>query len=473
MNKILDKISNIRVMNILLDKILSPKDKNKRLYVILLIIYKFFLESLYTINLSKIYGYLGVSLDFNIYKMFISWVSFFILVVVILKFEKETFWFIVFQLLSLFVIIPSFSLFALKNEPTIYFIYDILFWLIFILCAMYVPKVIFKKSSSKGETEKLININKTLINIILIVCAVTTLTASYLYGGLRILISFADIYKYRLALRNIKMPIYFQYMLPLMGTILLPICILEYLKSKKYILVAVTLFLGMMLFSINGMKTWVVVFLLVFGVCFIVKGKYNKYSVINSILLFLIICSILGYLSSLLFKNNIISGIFYRTTIAAPEINYYYIDYIFNKQPLLLRGSILRYFFVYPYSMKVEFLIGGLYTGHFDNNANNGLLGDAYLNFKFLGVILYPFLYTLVFEGLRNILRKYDYKTNYIIILILIWGCLNTSFFTWLLTGGVILVYFIYWFNIIFYEKKVGILLWLKKHKLTFNYKRK
>lgn len=428
-------------------------NKSKLLYIVLMIIYKFSIEQLYMYNLSKIYDYLGVILDYNSYKMLISWIVFFIFMVLILRFQKDTYWFIVIQLFSIFAIIPSISLYGLKNIPTTYFLFNLIFWITFIMTVVYLSKVNFGRLNSHGTQNK--NIHSTIITIIFIICTITIPIVSYLYGGFRIIIKFDDIYKYRLALREVSMSVYFDYMLPFMGTILLPICMIEYLNRKKYVFVGLTVLLALMLFSINGMKTWLFVYLIVFVVHNITKKKYSNYTITNLILFSFIIGSIVAYISSVYLHNNMLSGMIHRMTIGVQELSYYYIDYITNNQPLLLRGSILRHFFEYPYSIPIEFIIGGSYTGNFETRANNGLLGDAYSNFKLLGVIIYPYLYALTFKVLQVILNRYDYKTNYIMILILIWTAMNTSFFTWLLTGGVFIVLIIYKINSIFNQDKI------------------
>lgn len=418
---------------------------NKILYVILMLLYKLSLEQLYINNWSNIYRYQGVLLDYNGYKIVASWIIFFILIAIILSFAKNDFWFIVIQLFSLFIIIPSISLYGLKNIPTIYFVYNLVFWSIFIIAAMFLSKVKFEEQSSNGRQK--VYIHDTILIVIFIFSAIIVLVSSYLYGDFRVTIKFDDIYKYRLALREVNMPIFIRYMLPIMGTILLPICVMEYLSRRKYVFVGLTLLLGLMLFSINGMKTWLFVYFIVIFIYIITKQEYNNYTIINWILFIFVIASIGAYIASVYFENHVLSGTIYRMTSLVSEISYYFIDYIYDKEPLLLRGSVLRHFFDYPYSMHLDFEIGGLYFGNFEARANNGLLGDAYSNFKIFGVILYPCLYAFVFKMLQAVLYKYDYKTNYIIILILIWATMNASFFTWILTGGVLVVWLIYAFN--------------------------
>ncbi|QLY79104.1 O-antigen polymerase [Clostridium intestinale] len=424
---------------------------NKKVYILLIILYKLSLEVLYAGNLCKIYNYLGVILDYNAYKMSISWIIFFLLIIVILGFEKDKFWFTVMQILFIFVIIPSLSLYGLKNIPTIHFMYNIVFWLIFVIYGKFFSNIRFTKKTKDTIGKSNVNIN--LIFGLFAISMITVLIASYLYGDFRVMIDFNDIYKYRLELREINMPVYFRYMLPFIGTIFLPICMMEFLERKKYVFLGLTLLIGLMLFSINGMKTWLLVYALVFVIYKITSKKYNSYSITNWILMGFIILSIVGYIISMYFNNNIISGSIHRMTILVQEISYYFIDFFYDKDPLLLRGSILRHILSYPYSMSVEFQIGGLYMGNFASRANNGLLGDAYANFKILGILIYPFMYSLIFKILQSILRNYNYKTNYFITFILIWNSMNSSFFTWLLTGGVIVVCLIYHFNYIMLRK--------------------
>jgi hypothetical protein len=446
--KLLKKVTAYRFFQskvcVFLKNLILKRLKNNVSFVILMFIYKILIEITYIFNLSRIYNYLGVTLDYNVVKMIFSWIIFIVLLYLILGLANDAFWIVVLQLLSVLVIVPSICLYGLKNIPTIYFIYDIIFWLLFIELARLTTKV---KTKNELKLAEKIHLSTFLVNMIFIISAITVLIASYLYGGFRFIIGFNEIYKYRLALRNINMSVYFNYMIPIVGTILFPICLIEYLNRKRYCFVFLILVLGLMLFSINGMKTYLFVYFIVFVVFILTKTNYNKYSIINFFLIATIFVSIIGIFSSEIFKNNEASGIIYRMIVTTNEISYYFIDFVSNKTPLLLRGSILRHFFQYPYPMKLEYLIGGQYIGDYNTNANVGLLGDAYANFKILGVFIYPFMYISIFTVLKNIVNRYDYRTKYIVVSILIWTALNTSFFTWLLTGGVIILCLIYFVN--------------------------
>ena len=70
--------------------------------------------------------------------------------------------------------------------------------------------------------------------------------------------------------------------------------------------------------------------------------------------------------------------------------------------------------------------------------ANTGLFGDAYANFKMLGVIVYPALYCLVFKVWENLSKKETAFQAVSIGFVIIWNAINLSFSTWLLSGGVI-----------------------------------
>ena len=142
------------------------------------------------------------------------------------------------------------------------------------------------------------------------------------------------------------------------------------------------------------------------------------------------------------------------------EINYYYLDYFRDKELLFLRESILKNFFESPYSpwspvqISKQFMKAAYY-----HNATNGLIGDYYSNFGLTGLFIYPLLISFCFYTLRYFLRGFNVLICVVISFILMWMLVNTSFFTWLMTGGYLIylvILFMYKkFNITKFSRKV------------------
>ena len=56
-------------------------------------------------------------------------------------------------------------------------------------------------------------------------------------------------------------------------------------------------------------------------------------------------------------------------------------------------------------------------------------------------MIVYPFLIAKVFNLIERNSRNEDTGLRFFLIFLLAWGTINASFFTWLLTGGVIVLF--------------------------------
>ena len=133
-----------------------------------------------------------------------------------------------------------------------------------------------------------------------------------------------------------------------------------------------------------------------------------------------------------LFVFTIIYSHFYTGTIPAGYIrrvmfipnllSYNYYDFFINHEPLyyVLNKT------AYP---DLGHLIAGLYHDKPTMNANNGLIGDAFANLGYLGIIIYPLIFTMYIKIL-DIVSKYI-ESRYIAgLVLLVFVTLQNSFFS-------------------------------------------
>ena len=57
-----------------------------------------------------------------------------------------------------------------------------------------------------------------------------------------------------------------------------------------------------------------------------------------------------------------------------------------------------------------------------------------------IGIIIYPVLLIFIIKIIINNMKNQRMDVQLFVILLLIWSSINSSFFTWLLTGGIILL---------------------------------
>ena len=115
-----------------------------------------------------------------------------------------------------------------------------------------------------------------------------------------------------------------------------------------------------------------------------------------------------------------------------------FLDFFSVNRPDFLTQSILgRLGFESEYALPLPYLIDNFYSDG-TASANTGLLADAYSNFGFFGILLYPILFAFILRMIDSAAKKIDIKYNAGIIVFFSLSFLNTAFFTALLTGGVL-----------------------------------
>ena len=406
---------------------------NKRIYLCS-IIYKILIDILYAKGTSVKFAYLNRTLDFNLDKYILGWIVFIILLILINKIKKDDYRF---MMKSIFMLsgVSNLSIFGLRNYDYSYFGIILIFWLLIVnLC------ILISNNKKKDEIEtdnNLVIKDLTLNKLNTFLMIVGILITVYLVGkfGMNVT-SLSTLYKAREYFRTFNLSTIDSYLISWNATVILPWIFLISFANKKYFRSIIVLFFALLLFQINGMKTWLLLYaIVVFFVTY--TKKHDLDSTINAVLIGM---SCLMLFSLLLFKINgsyDLLALLDRTVILPGEINYYYIDFFNNHELLYLRESIFKSFSPSPYDPISSVQISMNYmTNAYYHNATNGLVGDIYGNFGFIGILIYPFMILLAFKQLVKICSKYSITIKSVILFILMWMLINTSFFTWIMTGG-------------------------------------
>lgn len=412
--------------------------KTRMLELVALFIYKLSFDLVYS---DSILYYFGSAHRFNngdLSSYVISWLVFIFFSLLYTFLLNEDMISFSAKLLFIFSGAPSIFIFGInKIEPSAY-ILMIIYWINILISFKLMQKINFKKVD-KYEIQD----NSTKINIFTIILFLFTLILvviiSGMYGDFRLFINFEDVHYYRFLVREMNLPTIVRYGLPILGTIFVPYLLCKFLISKKIILSAITLVLGSMLYSVGGNKTWLFIYFLIILIFILMRktSRFVKFELM-AILLFIL----LALLSNFSFKSNnsIDLILLYDRVVSIPsDISYFYFDFFSKNEPLLLRESVLRHFFTSPYNINTPFIIGGTYLSGFGEHANNGLFGDAYSNFKEIGILIYPFMIGIIFKLISILTGKLDRRLTVSFLIILIWNLINGPFFAWLLTGGVLI----------------------------------
>ena len=109
----------------------------RRIRVFLPFIYKLVFEILFAFFISESFSYFGTYLEINYIKLAVSWLVFTLLLFGI-NLLKEDLFKCFFRIMLYFSIIPSFSIFGLKNEKVSTFALLSLYWFVFLACVFIV-----------------------------------------------------------------------------------------------------------------------------------------------------------------------------------------------------------------------------------------------------------------------------------------------------------------------------------------------
>lgn len=418
--------------------------KNWICEILILTLYKYLFEFVYLERYTKIFRCANSNYhyEFDFYKWIFS-VIIFIAFVCVLLFTHTTdnpMYSYLIRFIYMICLIPMLSVYAFFDGiDTVNIIYPLVFMTI-LICML-------KKYASKDiiEESQLIRMPKILSinNVLLIVCAFIAV-AIWVMSGSPVFFDLSYALEQRIQLRANSMPTIIAYLFAFLGSTIFPYLFAKYIDEKKYIHSFVCFLCGILLFFINGMKTWLFLYLFCVGILFIIKvgkGKFFcTYFLFELGLLLLIVFSVFMY-----DRFNVIDFISQvgRVMVVPNDIGYTFIDFFKQAESpyLFLRESIFRGLFETPYAGGSDFFIlHGANATISSARANNGLWGDAYRNFGIFGIFVYPFLIAKVYNLVEINSRHMKPTLRLFALFMVLWSSINNSFFTWLLTGGVFVI---------------------------------
>lgn len=410
----------------------------------LFIVYKITFDVSYTFFIAPMWSYTGDYLNLNVVKYMVGYPIYIIIARCLTNSKNNDIYTFISKLIFAMSTMSAISLYGLKNIDTVAFIYCIIYH----IAVLITIQTVGHKLSMHGANIRIdMTGNKRLItSVVLLIIAVLSVYYWYKYSGGNIisLVNIAEASQYRDNARGYQSTLS-GYIVGYIAKIILPLLIYEYYSRKNYFSLGVCAIIAVLMFSIAGARSYMYYYLLVFLVAFtFTKFKNSEDKVVSVILLSFIVMTLVSFP---LYKtgHDFLNFALYRANGLPSAISYYYYDFFSKNELLYLRESVLRIFTSSPYTVVSSRLIGYNYGigGSYNNNMNNGLWGDAYANFGLFGIAIYPLLIAMAFK-LVNSTKNVDLGKQYLMNLLVINALTNSSFFTWLLSGGVILVYLIF-----------------------------
>lgn len=285
-----------------------------------------------------------------------------------------------------------------------------------------------------------IPLDKIIIMLLVLLCIYIVYLIKFNFN-----IDFANVYERRLDVRE-SSSLLSGYILSFCRSAIIIFSVyLAFVKKSKIAFLALII-LSIGLFAYDGTKSSLLI--PIFLILIYYLNIYKKSNVtLNSILLFIILASIIEFVS---FDSSITSILFTRRIFATPGLlNTLFWEYYSVHDKMMMADSIGRFFVDSSNVTASTFLIGYEYFNSFDANANTGIWMGSYAHFGFIGIILLSMIAGFII-GLVDNLTKAKFPVLGCLVCVyigILWSeqMLHTS----MLTGGIfyILIFLLIYCN--------------------------
>lgn len=395
-------------------------------------LFKIMLDVSYYYIIGPVWRNYGFGLDIDQFKVWESYIFFFLMLLYIPK-KSDKISHAVLQLFFLVAYVPMLTYYAFSNKNRVWFYCFTLFW--FIVNALNRTKLRFSFRPLKEG--KYINM------IIMIVFSMLSVALVYSYLGFSFNLDLTKVYEIRRRYIDAHIPLS-GYMINWTARIILPFIILLalfYKRNKRsYLLLFTAVIFQLFLFSSSGHKAHLFRIPAVIGLALLVDKNnfFTKLSIAFSGLI------ILGMLIFFQFKDLWIVSLFTRRVFLLPaQISFYYYEFFSKNNLVYLSHSIFKSFIKYPYEMDPAFVIGKAYFPESGPQkygwANTGIVGDAYMNFGYIGVILWAILLATLLKIADAVTESRNIRIVWPILLMTFYIMVDGAPLTTLLTHGLIL----------------------------------
>lgn len=399
-------------------KILS----NNFIISVQIIAYKIFLDLYYVGNMMNTFDYFTICPNRKTFlTCMASWTVLLLTFPAIFKlFRKKTVSSQIILLLYFISFIPTAVLLKYSGNYSEFIFLISAYWLLF----LYIGAADYTVKCKIEHTK-----SPFWVYLILLIVGAVIIYVSYKFTGFRIHLSLVDVYDIRFESREYSIPKMFDYILASSGTIM-SLSLLYFLTQKKYLPALIIIFLFVINFGIGGHKSVIFkLFIAIIGYLFYSKDKIVY---LPSFFLSLIILCLFIPVFSALFA--------FRVLLLPTSIHYAYYEFFNTRELDYMREGILsRFGFSTPYPDGIMYLIGEYTTGNIEVAANNGLFSDAYMNFGYVGIIVYPLILVIFLRIVDKFTDGINYKLLFGIIFSFAMTLNSATFTTSLLTGGLML----------------------------------
>lgn len=391
-----------------------------------LISFKASLDLSYYFVISKLFRYAKFELRTNNMKLFESYCLFLIIFILMPKPSKRKISTIIIWLLILLSYIPMLTIFGLKDESRAFMYAATAFWIVVSFLLVY----------TAGISLRPLRLSKLISYSISIGLSVIVLYISYRYFGISFNFDWSKIYDIRAEYVAVNVPLS-GYFFDWQGHIVNPMLFAIFAIKKRWFYAALIILFQFLLFSTIGIRN------MLFSVPFVLILMWivNRKNPVTYMAIGLAGIVSLGILSYSLVTDVWLSSLFTRRTLLVPaQLYFFYYDFFSEHGPIFLSTTrIFRTFIKYPYDVYPPHLIAETYFNLPDMGANTGIVGDAYMNFGFLGMFIWAFLLAMILKLLDACSRGKDMRIVIATVALPIITITNSALLTNILTHGLLL----------------------------------
>jgi hypothetical protein len=388
-----------------------------------ILLFKIVLDISYYFVISKVWGYYGFASNLNILKLIESYFFLFIIFILMPKSSKKLSDIFIW-LMILLSYIPMLTLFAFMGQPRSFMYAVTGFWLL-VFVLLKLPGIHI--TPLKKFQSKMIRYS------ILIFLNIIVIFLMYKYLGFSFNFDLTKVYEIRKVYAEMRIPLA-GYLFNWVACIINPIFFAMFLIKKKWIPMALIVFLQLFLFSATGNK----IFLFALPVVLVLMWIFTYKNPMAVAAIGLTGIILLGMVSYWLIGDIWISGLFTTRVLFTPaQLSFFYYDFFSKNEPTFLsQHNIFRNLLDYPYHLDPPHLIGEVYFNTPETNANNGIYADAFMNFGFVGFALWGILLLLILKLVDSCSKGKDIRVITASIAMPVIILINSPLLTSLLTNG-------------------------------------
>jgi len=393
---------------------------------VVIVLYKIVLDLSYLLVISKLWTYTRFYLNLNVLKLVESYLLLFVVFILMPKSSRKLSHIFIW-LLVLLSYVPLLTLFAFMDQSRSFMYAVTGFWfLVFLLLkipGLHIPSI--KKSQSQ-----------IIYYTIFIFLSIAVLFLIYKYFGFSFNFNLTKVYEIRSQYKEIGISLAY-YFFTWLAYVINPISFAFFIAKKRWLFAGLIVIFQLLLFSNTGEKT----FLFALPFTLILMWIVSRKNPLAWIAMGLSAIILLGILSYYLIGDVSISSLFARRTLLVPaQLNFFYYDF-FSKNGLtfLSQHHIFENFINYPYHLAPPYLIGEVYFNRPEMSANNGIYGDAYMNFGFIGFVLWAFLLAIILKLIDSFSKNKKITVTIAAIAMPSIFLTNSAFLTSLATHGLLL----------------------------------